>query len=414
MGSEALFWLIFNIISIIVLGLYSMLEMACVSFNKVRLQYYVSKGIKRAYWLNYLINTPSRLFGTTLIGVNVALVVGSECSRELYSSLGLDPDLSPLTQVILVVIFGELAPMFSARRYAESVAMLGAPILYASAKILTPVLWVLYQISYFSNRIVGGKENTHHLFLTQEDLQKILEEHEGDAFGVESDEFNTVSSNIFHLGEKDARQVMVSINTVATLPSNATVAQFRKLLKDKDVDYVPIYHREHTNIIGIAEPRDLIRASDTHRVRDYANPPWFITQHTKLPQILRQFRYNKQRVGIVINNQGRAIGLISLYDIMEEIFGTSHIEKEKSTVRPTQRLMISRTFPGDMKVGDFHSQYGVMLSDKPEQTLSELMIENLGHQPEVGDSIFIDPFEIEINEISLLDVKSVTINTRRR
>ena len=73
METSAIYWFIFNIFSIIVLAFYSMMEMACVSFNKIRLQYYVSKEYKPAIWLNYLLQHPSRLFGTTLIGVNIAL-----------------------------------------------------------------------------------------------------------------------------------------------------------------------------------------------------------------------------------------------------------------------------------------------------------------------------------------------------
>ncbi|MBA3815689.1 MAG: DUF21 domain-containing protein, partial [Parachlamydiaceae bacterium] len=158
MHINATVWLLCNLLSIMVLAFYSMQEMACVSFNKVRLQYYVSKGLKRAVWLNYLLQNPSRLFGTTLIGVNIALVIGSECSREFHSALGINPDLAPLSQVILVVIFGELAPMFAARHYAENVAMLGVPIVYASARLMSPFLWCLGGISKLCNLIVGGKE----------------------------------------------------------------------------------------------------------------------------------------------------------------------------------------------------------------------------------------------------------------
>ena len=93
-------WFLFLTIScLIIQGFFAMLEMACVSFNKVRLQYYVSKGQKRAIWLSYLLNHPALLFGTTLIMVNAALLIGSECSRKFYDSLGLSPDWAPLTQV---------------------------------------------------------------------------------------------------------------------------------------------------------------------------------------------------------------------------------------------------------------------------------------------------------------------------
>src|SRR5271168_1923794 len=119
--NSPLFWLSLTILCIAVQGVYSMLELASVSFNRVRLEYYVAKKIKRAMWLHYLLQKPSRLFGTVMLGVNVALQIGSQTSREFYSSVGLDPDLAPLTQVFLVVILAELTPLFAARRYPESV-----------------------------------------------------------------------------------------------------------------------------------------------------------------------------------------------------------------------------------------------------------------------------------------------------
>ena len=139
-------WLLLNFVTIAFLAFYSMMEMACVSFNKMRLQYYVSKDNKRAIWLQELIQDPSRLFGTTLIGVNLAMVIGSECSREFYSAIGLNPILSALTQVMLVVILGELA-RFRARSHAENVGMMGAPYLWASAKLMTPLLWCVKGIT---------------------------------------------------------------------------------------------------------------------------------------------------------------------------------------------------------------------------------------------------------------------------
>ena len=118
------------LISVLVEGFFSMLEMACVSFNRVRLQYYVSKKNRRAIWLSSLLKNPARLFGTTLIGVTTALQFGSECARRFYISLDLSPDWAPLSQVIIVLIFAELAPLFAARRYAENVVMLGIPIIF--------------------------------------------------------------------------------------------------------------------------------------------------------------------------------------------------------------------------------------------------------------------------------------------
>lgn len=412
MEYSAIYWLIFNLLSIMVLAFYSMLEMACVSFNKIRLQYYVSKGNKQAIWLNYLLQHPSRLFGTTLIGVNIALVIGSECAREFYSAIGLAPDLAPLTQVILVVIFGELAPMFAARRYPEHVALLGMPLLYASAKLMTPILWVLGWISKIANMIAGGNEDEGNIYLTQEELQKILEETDETSGDSESAEFSAITANIFTLRGKDVRQVMQPLSTTTALQSNATIEQMEHLLQKTGGDFVPLYHRDISNIVGIVYPRDALRASEHKRVREYAWSPWFVTETTTMMQILKQFRTNNENVAFILNPQGKSIGLVTLSDVLGEIFGKMSYAFTHETQSHLKKLMlIEKTFPGDLTVGEFYAQYQVRLDQDPSITLAELMEARLGRQPEKGDSIFIAPLELTVKEATLREIKTISIST---
>lgn len=412
MKLPALWWLFFNLLSIIVLAFFSMVEMACVSLNKIRLQYYFSLGNKRAIWLSYLLHNPSRLFGTTLIMVSLAMVVSSEFARRFYSSVGLDPDLSPLTQVIFVVIFGELAPIFAARRFPEHVAMLGAPITYFTAKLLTPLLWVISGISKLSNYLVGGRESAENFYISQEELQKLLEEQdETPPSGVEAEDFNTITGNILKMNEKVARQIMVPISQILMIAANATVMDARRIMTKTKERYLPIYLREIHNVIGIAFPRDLIRAPDNKRLRDYCRPPWFITQYTSILQILKQFKSNNQSVAVVLDDNGQTIGILSLDNIMEAIFGKAPIKKERQKTEGLQ-LIIDRTFPGNMTVEEFNEQFDVKLTENTKLTLGELVMQTLGHMPEEGESIHIGSFEITVKEATLLEIKSVTITTR--
>lgn len=407
MEDSALFWLLLNLISTLILAFYSMMEMACVSFNKVRLQYYVSKGIKQAVWLNYLLHNPSRLFGTTLILVNAMTILGSECGRQFYEALGLNPDLTPITQVVLVVIFGELAPMFAARRYPEHVAMLGVPLVYITAKLMTPLLVLLGFIAKACNYLIGGRESEAKIFLSQEELLKILETQDEDK-PYESDNFNEVATNILKLRKKNATDVMNQLNQVKMVPSNATIEQVRNMIKDAKENYIPMYHQDRTNIVGIGSPHDLLRAPPNRKAREYFRSPWFISQSTSASQILYQFRFNNESVGIVINEKGLAIGMITLDAVVEEIFG----EKELSQKAAQTLLLLERTYPGDMLVSDFNKQYNVVLDPRPDLTLSDLVIEHLGHHAEVDDTIYINPFEITVKEASIREIKSVSINTK--
>lgn len=409
--SSALYWLFLNFLSMIVLAFYSMQEMACVSLNRIRLHYYVSKGIKQAIWLNYLLQNPSRLFGTTLIFVNCAMIVGSEYAREFYISLGLSPDLAPLTQVALVVVFAELAPMFAARRYAEHVAMLGAPIVYTTARLITPLLWSIGLISRFSNYIFGGKKEEEEVVLNQADLHQILNmQEEEQAFDTEGEFFNAISSNILSLREKEAKQVMIPIAQVSMLPANSLVAQAPKLFRKPDVNYIPLYHRDINHIVGIINPRNLTRATDTKRVRDYARPPWFVTQNTKAMQILKEFRRNNQNVAVVIDEEGLAVGIITLNNLITEIFGK--VPENSNSPKAVKPVVIERSFPGDMSVADFNARFDVVLDEEGEITLAELMEKALGHHPIVGEFVYIQPFELEVKEASLLEIKTISVTTR--
>lgn len=407
---DAILWLSLNLLSLIIMSFYSMMEMACVSFNRVRLHYYVEKKHRRAMWINYLLHHPSRLFGTTLLGVNVAMFFGSECARQFHSAIGLDPDLAPLTQVIIVVIFGELAPMFAARSYPEQMALLGIPFVYASAKLMKPVLWVLKGVSTLCNWIIGGKETEASIYLTQEELVKIVQEQEEDQpYITDSQEFNIITSNIFTLKHKIAGQIMTSLNRIPLISSNATVQQARELFQKKKVDYIPIYHNDSAHIVGVAFPRDLIRAADSRRVRDHAKAPWFLTRNTKLSHILQQFKRNNQEVAIILDDQGHAQGLLDLDDVIEEIFGKQNIHESSHTLKERHPLFIDRTFPADLKIRDFNTQFGVILSEQESLTLAELMTSLLGHQPEEGESVFIAPFELTVEDVSLRGVKTISI-----
>lgn len=412
MKSNAFVWLALNLLSILILAFYSMMEMACVSFNQVRLQYYVTKGQKRAIWLNELLHNPSKLFGTTLIGVNVAMFFGSEFSREFHAAIGLSPDLAPLSQVFLVVIIGELAPMFAARSYPEHVTMLGIPLIYASSKIMTPFLWVLDFVTRMCNWFFKGKESKANIYITQEELQKILEaQQEDQPYASDMEQFNAITTNIFNLRHKEVRQIMTPLKIVSMIPSSATVEDARKIFAEAQVDNLPIYHNEINHIVGILSPRDLIRLPDSKKARDGARVPWFITQTTKLTSLLNQFRQKTQDAAIIVDYQGYAVGIIDLDDAMEEILGKiSYIPAPKKISK--KLFILERTFPGELKVGDFNSQFDVTLDTDKDMTLGELIEKHLGHHPEKGETVYIDPFTLTVKETSLRGVKSVEITTK--
>lgn len=394
-------YLFFTLLAVAVQALFAFFEMACVSFNKVRLQYYVSIGTRRAVWLNYLIKSPSRLFGTTLIGITFALVVGSECARRFYESIHLDPDWAPLTQIPLVVIFGELVPMFAARRHPEQAAMFCVPLMILLAKILSPITWAFDAISKLIHKAMG-KEMETPLFLTREEVRFAFEEKDPAA-----DEFNAAVSRIFQLKNLTAGQLMIPIAHVQMVPSQATLADVRHLLSVHYTPIIPIYHRNIQNIVAIAALRDLLPLEEKKKVIDAAHSPWFVTRDTSILQLLQQFKRNNQSTAVILEPSGQAAGILTLDQILNEIFGEELQVGEIEEVT----TYIQRTLSGEMSISEFNKQFSAHLPEGHGDTLSDLLLSELDHHPVKGESIRIDDLEFTIEEPTLLGIKTLSVHS---
>ncbi|MCB1119526.1 MAG: HlyC/CorC family transporter [Chlamydiia bacterium] len=406
--NSAFFWLMTNFVAIGFSAFYSVQEMACVSLNKFRLKYLVKQGNKRAEWLNWLLHNPSRLFGTTLIGVNVATFISSECARNFHTALGLSPDLAPLSQVLLVLIFGELAPIFAGRYYAEHMSLLGAPVIYFSARLLAPLIWILGGISRLANRLLGGKETSAELFLTQEELLKILEEQEEES----QSESAALAQNLFKIKDLHAWELMAPLSSEQRFPSHATVADVRQQLKPHMQDIV-IYSHEPNNIVGVVTIRNLLRAPETRRARDYSRAPWFVTLNSKAASIILQFRKNNEEVAIVLNKSGQATGILRIDNVMETLFGKTNLlpqpQEEERKIH-----IIDRTLPGDLTVHEFNTEFQASLPYRNGETLSDWLVHQFGHHPEADEMLYTAPFEFTIKEATLLTITSVRVRTRMK
>lgn len=395
-------YLFLTILFILIQGLFAFFEMASVSFNKVRLQYYVSQGTRRAVWLNYLLQRPSRLFGTTLIGITTSLVIGSECARRFYESIQLDPDWAPLTQVLLVVIFGELAPMFAARRHPEQSAMLCVPLMYFIARILTPITMAFDAFSRLIHRTMGNEKEVA-LFLSRDEVRMAFEERRSG-----EDELDAAAGQIFQLKNLTAGLLMTPLSQVQMVPTSATIAEMRHLISVQYSPLIPIYHRNPQNVVAIAYLRDLLCAEDGKKVIEVARSPWFVTGDTLVLQLLQQFRRNNQSVAVILDPQGQACGLLTLDQILAKIFGE---ETHLSIQEEELPNYIERTLSGEMKIAEFNLQFDSDLSQKEGTTLSDLIVAKLGHLPVKDESVQIDDFEFTVTEPTLRGARTLTVRT---
>ena len=398
--TESSYWLITTFFWTAVLSFYSMQEMACISCNKLRLDYAVSQKKRTAIWLQNLLESPQLLFSTTLVGVNVAMMISSESSRRLFESWGLDANLAPIAEIPLLVIFGELVPMFAARLYPDHATRLGIPLLYASAKLLTPITFCF---SYFFK----NTDKKHHTpFLSRDELQKLLEEHQGGYLGEQASPENDFIGNIFSLRNMQAFQVMQKLDQVVCLSSHTTLNEVRDVMKRTKQPFFPVYHRSKTKIVGMLYVQELLSVTSNKRIDEYVKTALFISHDVSAIEIIRKLQEEDCSGAVVLNAKGEAKGIIFLDDLIDEVFG-SESKKEASDLR-----YLEKTIPADTLIATFNATYDTEIDASGCKSFADLIEKILGRHPHVHDIILIEPFELIVKETSLFKAKTIQIRSK--
>lgn len=396
-----IWWLVFTIIFIAIQALFALFEMACVSFNKVRLQYYVSKEIHSAKWIHSLLKKPSRLFGMTLLGINSALQIGSECSRMFYESIHLDPDFAPISQVFIVVLFGELVPMFIARRHPERIALFFAPLMIFLAKLFFPITWSFEMIAKGVQRLVGNSmESTS--FPSREEIKMAFGDTE-----KSQDEFNYQVQSIFQLKNLTAEQLMKPLKSVQLFPSTITFQEIKRQLNGPFHPFFLIYQQVPRNLVSVIDIHDFFTLSKEEKIVSLGRSPWFVTKNTSILKILDQFKLNNQRIAVILDENGHATGILSLDQIMDAIFGPEQLQVKEIK----KNRLIHRTLRASMTIAEFNKEFYANLSGEPEQTLEDLILSYFDHPVSRDESIEIGDFEFIIIEPTISGIKTISVKT---
>lgn len=413
MKEHPLFWLIATLFFVVIEGLFAMAEMSAVSFDRIRLSFLVEKGNRRAKMLSALLETPAKMFGTVLIGVSTSLMIGSECSRNFYVALGLPAEMAPITQILLVVIFAELVPLFAARRHYQQVALFCAPIITVCSKIFMPLIFVFTLISKGLSLLFNGKKEDGGAFLSREELQTMIQQHQGKfPFVDEQERIDTLISNIFDLSRKNAGEIMEPLVASESVFSHETIGAVRSRLEKAYCPYFAVYKKGEKRPIGVAHAHDLVTAAGDILMGSVVRPAWFIAASDSVFGTLKQFQSRRQPMALVLDAEGTAVGLVTLEEILE------HLLPRPTDIVPQGKwsmtgLAIERTLSCEMTIGEFNARFSTHIEGDLEETLGSLITMRLGHVPMEGEKLHIDRFEMVVKEASLFSAKRVTLKSLR-
>jgi Mg2+/Co2+ transporter CorB len=411
--NEAPLGLLFSILGVLILlsAFFSSSETGMMALDRYRLKHLKEQNHRGARRAARLLKRPDRLIGLILIGNNLVNVLAAAIvtiiAIRLLGDAGIAIGSVLLTMVLLV--FAEITPKTIAALHPERVAFPASVILTPLMKLLYPVVWVVNGVTNGLLRLLGvDPRGSSQYGLTTEELRTVVNE----SAHMIPDTHQGMLLNILELEKVTVDDIMVPRVEVFGLDLSDSDEVLKQRIQDCEYTRLPVYDGDINNISGMLHMRRSSRFIDEtglHRERMLAeiDTPYFVPEGTPLHTQLLNFQRQKLRIGVVVDEYGEVMGLVTLEDILEEIVGefTSNLAEAIADIFPQQDG--SYVINGSANIREINKSLGWELPTDGPKTLNGLLIEYLESFPEGNAGIRIGSYCLEILELQDNVIKSV-------
>ena len=404
---------------LILSGFFSASETSMMAINRYRLNHLVRKGNKSAKLTAKLLSQTDKLLGSILLGntlLNVAAATLAEIIVFRLYGHGNSKSLliGSLTVTIAILIFSEIMPKVIAASHAERVALPSSYALAVFIKLFYPVVSIATAIvrgMLWLLRIKTQTDHSHHK-LSLEELRSLVLE----AGNFLPRKHQKMLLNLVDLERITVNDVMIPRNQIEALNIDADPADLRHQIITCHHTLLPVYAEMPGNVIGILHikrvlPLLLEETLDAAQLREILNDAYFIPSDTPLLKQLQQFQERQTRMGLVVDEYGELLGLVTLENILEEIVGDFTTQSPAQTGKFLRQDDGSLLLEGSSSLRELNRKLGLHLPLGEAKTLNGLILEHLEDIPEAGTSLKIGNYPIEIIQTQDRAVKVARIFT---
>ena len=371
----------------------------------------------RAGVINRLSQNMERLIGGILLGNNLANIMASALATGLFISLFGDAGIAyaTLAMTALVLIFAEVLPKTYAISNPDRVALGVAPVIAVVVTVLAPIVRAVQAVIRLTLRTfgidIGARQN---VLSAHEELRGAidLQAREGAMVKHERD----MLSGILDLAEVEVSEIMIHRKNMEMFDADEPAADIIERIVNSPHTRFPLWRDDPENIFGILHAKDVLKAVREHAgnpgaldLKSIATEPWFVPETTSLREQLNAFRRRRAHFGIVVDEYGAVMGLVTLEDILEEIVGEITDEHDVRQIGVREQGDGTLIVNGTVTVRDLNRQFDWQLPDDVATTIAGLVIHEARTIPEPRQTFMFHNFKFEIlrrqrNQITVLRV----------
>ncbi len=304
--------------------------------------------------------------------------------------------LGALLGSALVLWLAEFIVERTILRDPETWAVRFTPIGNLLVTLMSPLLAIPMRLSDSAN-------NRNLVTITEDELKSLVEA--GQAAGIlEADESEMIQ-NVFELGETVAREIMVPRVDMLMLDVNTPLEQATDVLLESGFSRVPVYENSSENIIGLLYTKDMLKArragNGIRSLHELLRPVNFIPETKKLDELLDEMQAQRYHIAVIVDEYGGISGLVTLEDIVEEIFGEIQDEYDDEEIEMAQEISPDEfLFHGGIDLEEVNDLMHAHLPTDEADTLGGLIYRLVGRVPRKGERLQVDGLSLTVEQLS--------------
>jgi len=314
--------LLLVVLSLALAAYFSGIEAGFYALNKTRLLLNVRAGRLHAAAVQACLRDAERTIATALIGNNLVHYAATAlCAAVWEDHVRVNPHLGNLLVLTpIVFLFCEVIPKNLFAIHADRLT-------YGSVRLFQVFRVLFYPLALalsFASRIMGREAASPLKTVprTRSLIRVIIEESR--ERGVLSPQQMQMAMNTMAISEVPVTDVMIPLARAEMISRGASIEDLLEVCKKTRFSELPVYEGSRKNIVGIVRVLDYFCTGSERPLQDLMRPVEFVNTRAKLFEALRQLQRKRQRMGVVVNDRGEALGIVTVKDIAEEIVGELH------------------------------------------------------------------------------------------
>ncbi|MBP6565820.1 MAG: HlyC/CorC family transporter [Saprospiraceae bacterium] len=406
--------IILVLITLILSGFFSGSEIAYLSANKLSLEVLKNKGSKKGQILTMLYNDPKSFISTMLVGNNIVLVMYTIFFSSIFTPLlhMVLPEgsfavsfLTTAVLTVIIVIFGEFLPKTIFRLYAnELIYRLARPLRFFTWILLIPS-WLLTKTSNVVIRLIFGKiESSDENNITKLDLEHYIQSNVNEEKEIDKE----ILANALNLNLLKVRDCMIPRNEIVFIDKSDDLQTVKDTFISSKHSRLIVTDGEVENIVGYFHHQQLFKniSSIKRNIMDID----FVPEVMNVQDLLYKFIKSGTNIACVVDEFGGTAGIITLEDILEEIFGEIADEHDEEDFTDKMISENEFIFSGRIELGFINSKYKQLnLPEEEYVTLSGYIVMTHGSIPEVGEEIVLENYRFIILSKSDTKIEEVRV-----